>query len=201
MSIYQRFSDKDIEILRTRAQRAAHSAQADQPRDLLAALVVMAGPEMYALPIEAVAGVHEGVALTPIPCVPPFVSGIANLRGFLILALDLAGLLGVAPVPPQPLPLSREGEEEQEVRAATLVELATTESALAFQVTGIRGIETLSTSDLAPVPTNIELKYSACVAGILPDGTALLKIDALLLQLSASTGPHDPALSVDSGQA
>ncbi len=166
MSIYQRFSAQELDILRSRAQSAARSAQEDESKDLLTALVVMAGQEGYALPIEAVANVYEGVSITPIPCVPPFVSGVANIRGHIILALDLAALLGI---PDQAKP-----------ETATLTVLANSEFAVALQVSSIRGIESFSASDLAAVPANIGLAHSAYVGGILPDGAVLLNVDAIL---------------------
>ena len=177
MSIFDHFSAEDREILQARAQRAAREAQIAHRQDFLTALVVSVGQETYALPVEAVANVYEDIAVTPVPCVPPVVAGVANIRGHITLALDLAALLGVA--------------NDSKPEAITLVVLADRDLGVAFQVDSMRGVESLVASDLASVPANMALKHPAYVRGILPDGTVLLNISSML---------ENPDLIAASGQ-
>ena len=174
MSIYQGFSDREREILQARAESISHDTRKADPKDLLTALVVMAGQEVYALPIQAIANVYEGLSVIPIPCVPPFVSGVVNIRGHLILALDLAALVGTP--------------DEAKSETTWSVMLANSELAAAFQVKSIRGIESFSVSDLVAVPDQIGLRHSAYIDGILPDSTIVLNVDTIV---------SDPSLIVD----
>lgn len=178
MSIFDGFSAKELDILRARAQRVAQAAHEEAPQDLLTALTVMVGEERYALPVEAIANVYEDVMTTPIPCAPAYVAGVANIRGHIIVALDLAALLGV--------PHEAEGER------ATLAVLADGELKAAFQVGSLLGVESLPTGELASIPANVALRHAGYVQGVLPDGTVLLNVDAIL---------NDPELIVSTGQS
>ena len=173
MSIFDHFSAKDRGILQARAERAARLAQDNTQDDLMTLLVVTLGQERYALPIEDIANIYEDMLITPVPCVPSFVAGVANIRGHIMLALDLAALLGVP--------------DEIKPETATLAVLADNELEAAVQVGSIRGVESVTASDLAAIPANVELNHSAYVRGILPDGTVLLDIGSIL---------NDPALIV-----
>lgn len=49
--------------------------------------------ERYALETRYVEEVHTLKELTPLPCTPPFVAGIVNIRGRIVPLLDLTKLL------------------------------------------------------------------------------------------------------------
>lgn len=57
-------------------------------------LVVRHGAGHYGFPIERLAEVTLHPTLTPIPLAPPWVSGLLNLRGQVIVAIDLGLRLG-----------------------------------------------------------------------------------------------------------
>ncbi len=56
----------------------------------------------YALPVEQVVEVVRMVALTPVPEAPPWVAGLADLRGQLIPVIDLRPRLGLPPAAADP---------------------------------------------------------------------------------------------------
>src|SRR5437868_7031275 len=95
-SIYQQFSEADLKILRARAERAARLTQSQTQGELLTVLSIQVGGEHYALPIESISSVYEGQSITKVPCLPPGVAGIANIRGRIVLVLDLKALLNIA---------------------------------------------------------------------------------------------------------
>src|SRR5262245_5109120 len=93
MSIYEHFSDTERAVLQARAERAARTLRSDEAEERLNTLLVKLGGETYALPIEAVIAVYEAMLVVPVPCTPPFLAGITNIRGHIIPVLDLGHLL------------------------------------------------------------------------------------------------------------
>ena len=169
MAFSESFSERELKILQARAERAARSLETETQGLLITVLVVTTGQEDYALPIDLVANVYEGMAITPLPCVPAGVAGLVNVRGHIVLALDLAHLLNL-----------------QSPESAALVVLANDQLGVAFLVEKIKGVETLSASTILPIPQNVNLAQAAYVQGLLPNGAALLDVNTILT---------DPALS------
>jgi purine-binding chemotaxis protein CheW len=76
-------------ILRRRAAEQARIPAADvAPGELLELLEFVLAGEHYALEFSYVREVCPLKELTPLPCVPPFVLGITNLRGQIVSVLD-----------------------------------------------------------------------------------------------------------------
>ncbi len=66
------------------------------PRDLVS--VAVAGHSL-GIPVEHVRDVHPPPRMTRIPLAPPEVAGMFNLRGRIVVALDLRRRLGLDPAP------------------------------------------------------------------------------------------------------
>jgi purine-binding chemotaxis protein CheW len=109
-----------------------------------------------------------------VPCAPSHIAGITNIRGRVIPVVDLAALLGV------PGEVSSEG--------SALVVMSTEEMTLAFRVDAIGDVLPLVENELTPIPTTFGLTKSDYLQGVLPNGTVLLNVGAVL---------QDPALTVD----
>ncbi|MCX7365751.1 MAG: chemotaxis protein CheW [Alphaproteobacteria bacterium] len=78
-------------ILRDRARLLARAPE--QVSDsLLEVLEFRLGAERYAVETPLVGEVYPLRDLTPLPCTPPFVRGIVNLRGHILPVLDLKRL-------------------------------------------------------------------------------------------------------------
>jgi purine-binding chemotaxis protein CheW len=58
------------------------------------ALVCRVGDERYALELSRLRGVCRATGLTPIPCTPPHVAGLLNVRGEAAVVLSLAAVIG-----------------------------------------------------------------------------------------------------------
>lgn len=77
-------------ILRARAQALARPAQeAPLAEGVLEVLEFRLAQERYALETPCVREVYPLKDLTPLPCTPPFVLGIVNVRGRIIPVIDL----------------------------------------------------------------------------------------------------------------
>ncbi|OAG28348.1 hypothetical protein TH606_02345 [Thermodesulfatator autotrophicus] len=50
---------------------------------------------LFALPVEEVVEINRSLDITPVPQAPPYVSGIINLRGQILTAIDLAKRIGL----------------------------------------------------------------------------------------------------------
>ena len=164
-SIYQQFSETELELLKARAERGARQVQDDKQENLLTVLSVKVGEEKYALPIEVIANVYEGLTVTRVPCVPVGVAGIVNIRGRVYLVLDLKTLLNVP------------GEVND---SNVLVALADDELELALRVDKIEDVETIPASALSPTPGNIGLQSAGHIRGLFPNGLALLDFDSIV---------------------
>ena len=93
-------------------------------------LAVEAAGETYGLGIEAVAEILLMRPLTPVPRTPPFVLGVASLRGTVIPVLDLALRLGLPPGP--------------EARSSRIVAVRDGEERVGFRVDRVRGVVRVS---------------------------------------------------------
>jgi purine-binding chemotaxis protein CheW len=169
MSFYDHFSEAEIAVLQERAERIASTQQSVKEGDAFSALVITVGGESYALPMEALTAVYEGYTIVPLPCVPSFVAGIVNVRGQLVPVMDLAVLLGVPTETPK----------------RSLLIVSNAEFSLGLCADSVGEVMMVLISTLQPVPAALNHVY---LKGVLPDGTALLDLDAIL---------NDPTLIVD----
>lgn len=172
MNFNELFSEHEIQVLQERARRVASAANDRGEHNALSVLLLRLNGERYAMPIDKLTAVYEGIAVVPVPCTPPFVSGIANVRGYMISILDLAHLLDVPD----------DDVEDQNV----LIVVSNETMRLGYRVDQIGEVRNFAKDELASVPANFD--NGAYVKHILPDGTALLDIDALL---------DDPRIIVD----
>jgi purine-binding chemotaxis protein CheW len=82
--------EQDRDMLRTRAQRLAEEpAAAEEDGQVLELVEFELGGEHYALALHQVREVSVLREITPVPCTPPFILGIINLRGELRTVVDL----------------------------------------------------------------------------------------------------------------
>src|SRR5687768_3367469 len=95
MSYQRHFSETERQILQERAERVRHPVENKQ-MESTPLVYVSLEQEVYAMRMVHLIGVHRGIAVVPVPCVPAFVSGVANIRGRVVPVLDLGKLLNVA---------------------------------------------------------------------------------------------------------
>ncbi|UTW07845.1 chemotaxis protein CheW [Pseudomonas benzenivorans] len=80
--------ERDARLLK-RTQQWAEKEQKEQVEDWLEVLTFSISGELYAIESAHVAEVLPLGQYTPLPCVPPFVLGIVNVRGHIVSLIDL----------------------------------------------------------------------------------------------------------------
>jgi purine-binding chemotaxis protein CheW len=89
-------AEEKLAVLKTRAQRLARPLEEAAAASLqLEVIEFYLGAEPYALPSTSVREVYPLKGLTPLPCTPPFVLGVMNVRGRILPVVDLTSLLGL----------------------------------------------------------------------------------------------------------
>jgi purine-binding chemotaxis protein CheW len=161
MSFYEHFSIEEVAILRARAERIASTQNEIQQGDTVSVLVIQAAGETYGLPMESLTAVYMNHRIIPVPCVPPYVAGIANIRGEIMPVFDLATLLKVP------------SEEKKEA----LIVASNNGNSMAFCVEAVGESRTVQLSELQPVPPLLNDTY---LNGISADGMAMLNVEAII---------------------
>lgn len=172
VSIYQQFSDMELQILKVRAERAARVEQNEGHEELLTVLSLQISGERYALPIEFVSSAYEGLSITRVPCVPPGVAGIANIRGRIILVIDMKTLLNIpgAATDSKVFVMLNDGDLD-----------------VALLVDSIGDVETLPISSMLPVPANSDLERNGHIRGLFGGSLALLDLASLVNEETFAT--------------
>lgn len=87
---FTRTPAEEMLILKARAQELAREPKTSEAAaDTLEVVEFELASEHYALPLSMVRTVSVLKELTPVPCTPPFVLGIINLRGEIHTVVDL----------------------------------------------------------------------------------------------------------------
>ncbi len=82
-------------ILLARARELAQPPHSESRGDTVELVVLALGAERYGVSSQHVQAIHALAGLTPVPGLPPFWAGLANLRGRLYPVLDLRRYLGL----------------------------------------------------------------------------------------------------------
>jgi purine-binding chemotaxis protein CheW len=173
MRIYEQFSEKELEILEARARQLASTSQDDQGGEITTALTVGIGKEKYALPVEALTVVQDDIPIIPVPCVPSYVAGIANIRGHIIPVIDLAVLLNVP--------------DDSAVDTGSLIVATNDQFNVALRVDTVGEVVSLWGGDLFPVFQTVDTHQNLYLKSMTADGVGVLDVEAIL---------NDPALVI-----
>jgi purine-binding chemotaxis protein CheW len=145
----------------TLSERARRLAELPRPADDTRALEVVVcrlGAEEFAIELRLLRGVVPALGLTPVPCTPPFVAGLLNLRGEILTVLDLAATLDLP------------GSDGREVLVAE-----TERVRVGLLVGDVLGVRKIGLGSFNP-----SLAGSTFTRGIADASTVLLDLDALL---------------------
>jgi purine-binding chemotaxis protein CheW len=135
------------EVLEERARALAEKVEKTDDSEVFATVAEIAvGKIRFGLPVEYLVRVVERTAVTPLPGLPPWISGIAQVRGVLMSVVHLGRWLGVGGKDEGPFfavlhhpqgPLAVEVDAVAGVRAVKASEVASDSEAFAFRVPGI----------------------------------------------------------------
>ncbi len=165
----QQCEESVLEVLKRRAESLAAEQTEEEVADALSILLFGIGPEWYAIAIECVREIYGEYLITPVPCVPPFILGVINIRGQIISVTDLRTMLR--------LPAA----EFEGLAPLIVVENGGCTTALVVDVIG--DIVDVGKDSLEPPVANVDKGHAAYVAGsVFVDGKliGLLSLDEIL---------------------
>jgi purine-binding chemotaxis protein CheW len=81
--------EERLRILEARARVLAREPESEPEEEGIEVVEFLLAEERYAFPSSCVAEVYPLRELTPLPCTPPFVLGVINIRGKILSVLDL----------------------------------------------------------------------------------------------------------------
>jgi purine-binding chemotaxis protein CheW len=162
-------------ILKARAKRLARQ---EEPLPLLSEndfhiMVFLVAGQSYAFDGQVVREVGSCKELTRIPCTPPFIAGVVNVRSEIIPALDTRYLFQLPP-----------GWSDN----SKLIILQDNEMRLGILADEVLGVERISYSSLRPPLADMTQEQSRHIRGLTDD--AIIVIDALSLM-------NDPRIVVN----
>jgi purine-binding chemotaxis protein CheW len=168
--------EEQEKILRKRAQALAQeSLQEAGEKDGLVCLEFLLSYETYAVEMRWVAETYPLKDLTPLPCTPPFVAGIINVRGRILSVIDIRRFFD----------LPQKGLTELN-RVIILTDGEMEFGILADAILGTRSIPPIELRSSLPTLTGIREEY---LKGVTPGRTTVL--DGAKLLADNSLVVHD----------
>jgi purine-binding chemotaxis protein CheW len=95
-SFATRVDPEDAPIFLERARGLMREVETDEPLGLKPLAVVRLGQEYLGVPLDAVREFVPLPEVSRVPCTPPHVVGLGNLRGEILTLLDVRGSIGIA---------------------------------------------------------------------------------------------------------
>ncbi len=133
-------------------------------------VVFRLGSTRCALPIDRVFEIADVPRITAVPNLPPWVRGVANLRGDVLAVIDLCAFVGLAPVDP--------GARRSRLLVVRAAPGPAGEIAAGLSVDEVEGMTTVPRGDLAPPGEPIGDRLAALLAGVhAGDGRRLAVFD------------------------
>lgn len=86
------------EVLARRADSLARETTEEESSHRIALLLFRIGEEWYTVRVSDVREIFQEYEVTPIPCVPDFVSGVVNVRGEILSITDPARMMRIGMV-------------------------------------------------------------------------------------------------------
>ncbi len=153
-------------ILKTRAKALAAEPEKKEPGEELEIVEFLLSREKYGVESRHVREVSPLRDYTPIPCAPPFVLGIVNVRGEILSIIDIRKFFD--------LPEQGLGDLNR------VIILSSGEMAFGILADAILGVRTIPLEELNPPPptfTGVRREY---LKGIVTDSTAVLDGEMIL---------------------
>lgn len=169
--------ERKSRIFRERARRLARNAfREDNGHDRTDVVEFLLGDERCAVESRYVGEVFPPHRMTPIPCTPPFVAGVVNLRGRIVSVVDLKILFGMPAA-----------ERSEHIGPQRIVLLRSDDMELGLLTDGVPGSTTVLRSALhPPLPalTGVRRTYALGIEGndlTILDGAKILSDGSLIV--------------------
>ncbi|MHB8765921.1 MAG: chemotaxis protein CheW [Deferrisomatales bacterium] len=153
-------------LLEERARALAAEAPAEDPGATLELASFTVAGERYGVETRYVREVCPLRDLTPWPGAPAFVRGVVNLRGRLVVVVDLRVFFD----------LPRRGLTDLD----RLVVLASEGGEVGLLADAVLGVERVPEARLQPPPAGEPAELAACLVGVTPERLAVLDAGRLL---------------------
>ncbi|MCD6073637.1 MAG: cheW40H-5 [Rhodospirillales bacterium] len=153
-------------ILKERARLLARMPQAHSDKNEIDVIAFTLARETYAVELKFVREVYPLRDLTSIPCTPPFLIGIINIRGEMCAVVDLKRLLDLP-----------ESGLSNATRAVILQDGAMELGIIADVVLGGRSV---NVQDIAQPPATLSGIKSQFLRGITPERLMILNAESIL---------------------
>ena len=162
-------------VLKARAQALAKPLEKTTvPAEVLELLVFSVSGERYGIKTEYVREVVRTQQLTPVPCTPPFIAGIANYRGLVLAVLDLRRLFDLS------------GDGMPESNRVVVVEGGGKTFGIMTEATA--EIIKVGTHELVSPPATLTRERQTFIQGVTDKMIAVMDIDAI---------GHDPRIVIN----
>lgn len=154
-------------ILRERARLLALQTRTNETQSEGTEMVefVLSG-ENYAFASTAIREIYPVKEITPLPCTPPFVAGIINLRGQILSVLDLKQLFGLP-------------RNTQSVSNRVLI-IGSQEMEIGVIADEVLGVRMVALDDVQALPSTLSGVRSDYIEGVTTDRLILLDAQRLL---------------------
>lgn len=173
-------NERKTRIFSERARRLARKAlHEDDGHNRTDVVEFLLGDERYAVESRYVGEVFPPHRMTPIPCTPPFVAGVVNLRGRIVSVVDLKILFG--------MPAPERSERSERIGPQRVVLLRSDDMELGLLTDGVPGSTTVLRAALhPPLPalTGIRRTYALGIEGndlTILDGAKILSDGSLIV--------------------
>ncbi|MEE8319265.1 MAG: chemotaxis protein CheW [bacterium] len=164
---YEMTIEEKRRILKSRADALAAEGEDEQAKgDGFETVEFILSSEKYCIEIGFINEVAPIVNLTPIPCTPPYIRGVSNLRGQVISVIDIRKFFD--------LPVSPDMDRENII---FLQSEETEFGVIAEEILGVRYIFSTELQPSLPTLTDTREKY---LKGVTADRTVILNAQSLL---------------------
>lgn len=154
-------------LLRARAQALAQEPERDEaPRQAVDIVEFLLAYETYGIEVTYVREVYPLNAFTPLPCTPPFVRGIVNLRGQMLSVIDLRRFFD----------LPEQGLTDR----STVIVLHNDIMVFGLLAEAILGVRAMPPTTLQPALPMLTGRRAAYLKGVTPERLVLLDAGILL---------------------
>lgn len=168
-------AEEKLSVLKTRAQRLAHPLEEAETADMqLEVIEFHIGGEQYALPSTSVREVYPLKGLTPLPCTPPFVLGVMNVRGRILPVVDLTSVLGLP--------------KQQLSDQSTVILMKANELEVGIVTDLVLGVRSLPFATIHPPLSTLANSRARFLHGITSEGLVVIDATRLLPSLRLGNG-------------
>jgi len=160
-----RMRRNEEDVLDRRARELAETAKGAEEGGAFATITVVAvGAVQLGLPVESLKEIVPRTAVTPLPGLPPWISGIAQIRGVVIAVVHLGRWLGLAGLDAGPF----------------FAVIAGPAGPLALEIDAVSGLRSVKAGEIAADLGTLEVKVPGLVRAATKDLVMILDPQVLL---------------------